>query len=978
MKLSELEAYEVLKEQELSDINSCGYIIRHKKSGARIVFISNDDDNKVFYIGFRTPPEDSTGVPHIIEHTVLCGSEKYPVKDPFVELVKGSLNTFLNAMTYPEKTIYPVASCNATDFQNLMSVYMDAVFHPNIYKYREIFKQEGWHYELEDKDAPITINGVVYNEMKGAFSSPDDVIQREILNSLFPDTAYGNESGGDPDHIPELTYEGYLDFHRRYYHPCNSYIYLYGDMDIVEKLQWMDAEYLGKYEKIELDSTIKLQKAFDAPREISKKYSISSTEDEADNTYLSYNLVIGTALDEKLYQAFDVLDYALISAPGAPLKQALIDAGIGKDIMGGYDNSTLQPTFSIIAKNTNLSEKEHFLTVIRETLEAQVKCGINKKSLLAGINSAEFRFREADFGQFPKGLLYGIQCLDSWLYDDMQPFMHLEAIETYRFLKEQVKTDYYEKLIEEYLLDNPHASVVTIVPEKGLNAKKEAELAKKLADYKASLSENEIEQLIADTRRLQEYQDEASPKEELEKIPMLKREDMKKEAALLYNETVEADGTIFVWHKMFSGGIDYLNLMFDIRDIRPEELPYLGILKAVLGYVNTENYGYADLANEINIHTGGIGSSIGIYPVVGENAAPEAEEIEFKYEIRTKVLADKLPDALRLIREILMTSKICEEKRLYEILAQLKSRLQTALSSAGHSVASIRAMSYFSRSAYYQDATGGIACFRVIADYETNFGKKKEELIEKLTGLLRRIFTAERLMVSITCEEKDFALVKAEIGMLAKALYPSTGKTGGLPEMTFEKKNEGFLEASQVQYVARAGNYAAHGYAYHGALKILKVIMGYDYLWNNIRVKGGAYGCMNGYMRNGDTYFVSYRDPKLSATNEVYNGIPAYLEQFEADERDMTKYIIGTISDMDTPLNPSAKGARSMTAYLQGISYEEIQRERSQVIGATAEDIRGLKDLVAAVLSDEAICVIGNEEMIESEKEMFGRLEHLS
>ena len=974
MKFSDLEAYELQKEQDLTDIHSCGYIIRHKKSGARIVVISNDDDNKVFYIGFRTPPEDSTGVPHIIEHTVLCGSEKYPVKDPFVELVKGSLNTFLNAMTYPEKTIYPVASCNETDFRNLMSVYMDAVFHPNIYKYREIFKQEGWHYELEDKDAPIIINGVVYNEMKGAFSSPDDVIQREILNSLFPDTAYGNESGGDPDHIPELTYEDYLNFHRKYYHPCNSYIYLYGDMDIVEKLRWMDEEYLSKYEEIPLDSTIKLQKAFDKPREVYKKYSISSTEEEKGNTYLSYNLVIGTALDKELYQAFDVLDYALISAPGAPLKQALIDAGIGKDIVGGYDSGIMQPTFSIIAKNTDLSEQERFLTVIRETLQEQVKCGINKKSLLAGINSAEFRFREADFGQFPKGLLYGIQCLDSWIYDDMQPFMHLEAIETYRFLKEQVETDYYEKLIEKYLLHNPHASVVAIIPEKGLNAKKEANLVKKLADYKASLSEEDIEQLIADTRRLQEYQEEPSPKEELEKIPMLKREDMKKEAAPLNNQVVESEGITFVLHEMFSGGIDYFNLMFDIRDLKPEELPYLGILKAVLGFVNTEHYGYADLANEINMHTGGISSNMGIYPVVGKK---DAGELEFKYEIRAKVLADKLPDAIRIIREILMTSKICEEKRLYEILAQLKSRLQVALSSAGHSVASTRAMSYFSRSAYYQDAIGGIGCFKVLADYETNFKEKKEELIEKLTGLLSRIFTAERLLVSITCEEKDFAAVKAEIRLLAKALYPSTGAARMLPDMSFEKKNEGFLDASQVQYVARAGNYAAHGYVYHGALKILKVIMGYDYLWNNIRVKGGAYGCMNGYMRNGDTYFVSYRDPKLSATNQVYNRIPEYLEQFEADERDMTKYIIGTISDMDTPLNPSAKGARSMAAYLQGISYEEIQKERNQVINATAEDIRGMKDLIAAVLSDEALCVIGNEETLESEKEMFGCLEHL-
>lgn len=974
MKLSELDAYEILEERELKDLNSIGYGIRHKKSGAKIAVISNDDDNKVFYIGFRTPPEDSTGVPHIIEHTVLCGSKQYPVKDPFVELVKGSLNTFLNAMTYPEKTIYPVASCNKKDFQNLMSVYMDAVFHPNIYQQEEIFKQEGWHYELEEEQAPITINGVVYNEMKGAFSSPDDVIQREILNSLFPDTAYGNESGGDPEHIPDLTYESYLDFHRKYYHPCNSYIYLYGDMDIAEKLQWMDQAYLSKYDQIELDSAIQVQKSFAKPVEIYRKYPISSTEPETDHTYLSYNLVVGNALDKTLYQAFDILDYALLSAPGAPLKQALVDAGIGTDIVGGYDSGTLQPTFSVIAKNTELSKKEQFLSVIRTVLEEQVKNGINKKALLAGINSAEFRFREADFGQFPKGLLYGIQCLDSWLYDDGEPFMHLEAIDTYRFLKEQVGTDYFERLVQTYLLDNTHASVVVIEPEKGLNAKRDALLEQKLADYKAGLSREQILELIADTKHLKEYQETPSPREDLEKIPMLRREDMKKEAQPLYNKVITADGVTFVHHELFSNGIDYLTLLFDIKDMEPENLPYLGILKAVLGYVDTENYSYADLANEINIHTGGIGSSIGIYPGIRER-----NTLEVKYEVRAKVLTEKLPDAINLIKEIVLTSKISDEKRLYEILAQLKSRLQAGLSSSGHSVASTRAMSYFSRAAYYQDATSGIACYKVIADLESHFEEQKAVLIQKLSDLTRKIFTAEQLMVGITCDGKDYPQVEKEVLELKNTLYPSKelNKERRLPELKLEKKNEGFLDASQVQYVARAGNYVAHGYTYHGALKILKVILGYDYLWINVRVKGGAYGCMNGYMRGGDTYFVSYRDPNLGKTNEIYDKIPEYIENFEADERDMTKYIIGTVSDMDTPLNPSAKGARSMTAYLQGLTETDLQKERDQVLNASAADIRALKGLIQSVLEDEDICVIGNEETLKNEKEMFLQLENL-
>ena len=973
MKLTDLNAYEVLEQRPLDDLHSEGCILRHKKSGARIAVIANDDDNKVFYVGFRTPPEDSTGVPHIIEHTVLCGSDKYPVKDPFVELVKGSLNTFLNAMTYPEKTIYPVASCNDKDFQNLMSVYMDAVFHPNIYKYQEIFKQEGWHYELEDEDSPITINGVVYNEMKGAFSSADDVLQRQILNSLFPDTSYRNESGGDPDFIPDLTYEAYLDFHRRYYHPCNSYIYLYGDMDVAEKLRWLDEEYLSHYKKITIDSAIREQKPFAKPVELVKKYPISSTETEEDNTYLSYNLVVGTVLDKKLYLAFDILDYALVSAPGAPVKKALLDAGIGKDITGGYDSGTMQPIFSFIAKNANGSQKEEFLSVIRETLKQQVKDGIDKKALLAGINGSEFRYREADFGQFPKGLLYGIQCLDSWLYDDMQPFMHLEASETYRFLKEQVKTDYFEQLIQIYLLDNSHASVVVIEPEKGLNAKKEEQLAKKLAAYKESLSKEEIQQLIADTKHLKQYQEEPSPREDLEKIPMLCREDMKREAAPLINQEREVDGVTVIHHSMFSNGIAYLRFLFDIRDFAVEDIPYVGLLKYVLGYVDTEHYGYAELSNEINIHTGGIGCSFGVYPhMSGE------EQMKVMFEVKTKVLMEELPEAGKLITEMIKTSVLSDEKRLLEILGQLKSRLQASLSSVAHSVASMRAMSYFSRAAYYQDAVGGILFEQKVADLAEHFEEKKADLIAKLEELTRKIFTPERMLVSVVCEEKDFVAVGREIGQLKQALYPSEGSTvRNLPPLVLEQKNEGFTDASKVQYVARTGNFKRHGFEYNGALRILKVIMGYDYLWINIRVKGGAYGCMNSYMRNGDTYFVSYRDPNLEKTNEIYDGIPEYLENFTADERDMTKYIIGTISDLDTPLNPNAKGARSMTALLQGITQEDLQRERDEVIGATEKDIRALKDMIASVLEEHNLCVIGNEEKLNEQKELFTELKNI-
>lgn len=968
MQLSELKAYEILKTENLTDIQSTGYILRHKKSGARVAVISNTDENKVFYIGFRTPPEDETGVPHIIEHTVLCGSQKFPVKDPFVELVKGSLNTFLNAMTYPDKTIYPVASCNDKDFQNLVDVYMDAVFNPNIYKHEEIFKQEGWHYELESKDAPVTINGVVYNEMKGAYSSPDEILQQEIYRALYPDNTYSKNSGGNPEHIPDLTYEEYLNFHRRYYHPVNSYIYLYGDMDMAEKLDWMDKEYLSRYDRIELDSTIPLQKAFDEKVDVTTKYPISAGESEENKTYLSYNVSVADVLDRKLYQAFDILDYALVSAPGAPLKKALIDAGIGKDISGGFDSGSLQPVFSIVAKNANASEKEQFLEIIQKTLKDLVKNGINREALLAGINSSEFRFREADFGQFPKGLLYGIQCLDSWLFEDMEPFMHLQCLDTFRFLKEQVETGYFENLIEKYLLDNKHAAIVTIVPEKGLNAKMDQKLEEKLAQYKNSLSDEEIDQLIRDTKHLKEYQEEPSPKEELEKIPMLSREDMRKEILPLSNIEKQISGIKTICHDVAANGIDYLTLMYDVSDIPAEDIPYLGVLKALLGYVDTKTYTYADLANAINIYSGGINCGMGIYPN-GEKEAP----LQVKFEVRIKTLESSLKETMSIVNEILLSSNMNDEKRLYEILAQSKARLQQSLSSAGHSVSSMRALAGFSEYAYYLDATNGITYYETVKDLEEHFDEKKQTLIAKLKQLTCQIFVTERLLISFTGDQKAFAYAEP---ILKEALQkqPAGKKAHEAARISLTRSSEAFTDASQIQYVAKVGNFADHGYHYTGALRILKLILSYDYLWINVRVKGGAYGCMSGFFRSGETYFVSYRDPNLLKTLEIYDGIPEYLRKFQADERDMTKYIIGTFSSMDTPLYPEGKGARSMNAYLQDLTEEMLQKDRDEVRNATAEDIRALADMIQSVLQDPSVCVIGNEDAIQKEAQLFDKV----
>lgn len=971
MTIHDLAEYEILDEHRVEDVQSDGFILRHKKSGARIAILSNNDDNKVFYIGFRTPPEDETGVPHIIEHTTLCGSKKFPVKDPFIELAKGSLNTFLNAMTYPDKTVYPVASCNDQDFKNLMDVYLDAVFNPNITKYEEIFKQEGWHYELTDKDDELKINGVVYNEMKGAYSSPDEVLSSQIYRSLFPDNTYSKDSGGNPEYIPKLTYEAYLDFYHKYYHPSNSYIYLYGDMDVVERLVWLDKEYLSLYDYKKVNSEINKQPAFDEIKNVEAQYSITMDDSQENKTYLSYNRVVGDTLDEMLYQAFDVLDYALVSSPGAPVKQALIDAGIGDDVYGSYDAGILQPVFSFVAKNANASQADEFESIIENTLKEVVKTGINKEALLAGINSSEFKFREADFGQFPKGLLFGLNCLDSWLFDDMKPFIHLECLGTFAKLRKAVDTDYFEKLIQEYLLDNTHGSSVTVKPKRGLGNEREEALAKELSDYKASLSDEEIKKLIEDTEHLKKYQEEPSSDEDLRKLPMLTRADMKKNAMPFSNIEDELLDVKVVRHDIESNGIDYISFLFDAGDFAQSELGYLGLFTNALGLVSTEKYSYTDLANATNIYTGGISTGTASHPDIKDR-----NNFVFKFEVKLKVLEKNLDKALELMEQMLLSSDFTDTKRLGELVAQIKARLQANLSSSGHLVAAMRSMSSFSRYALYQDELKGVAFYRSICHIEKELSESPKSVSDKLAAIAKKLFARNRMLISFTGNNEAYGNAKPSLEKVI-AGFNKMSAVGNQAEVHFNTAKEAFIDASQIQYVAKTGDFICEGYEYTGALRLLRIILSYDYLWINVRVKGGAYGCMNTFLRSGESYFVSYRDPNLSDTLDVYDRIPEYIKSFSPDERDMTKYIIGTFSALDTPMNPEAKGSRSLSAYLEGITYEQIQKERNEILNAQPEDIRRLADLVEAVLKKDSICVIGNENMIKESAGLFENVEKL-
>ena len=971
MNKDRISAYDIIKEENLKDIHSKGWLLRHKKTGARVMLIENDDENKVFNIAFRTPPKNSTGVAHILEHSVLCGSKEFPLKDPFVELVKGSLNTFLNAMTYPDKTCYPVASCNDQDFQNLMHVYLDAVFYPNIYQKEEIFRQEGWSYQLEKPEGPLKYNGVVYNEMKGAFSSPDEVLEREIMNSLFPDTPYGCESGGDPDHIPELSYEEFLEFHKTYYHPSNSYIYLYGNMDMAEKLEFLDEHYLSAFEKLEIDSSIPMQPAFEKRRDLTMEYPISESENSEGNSYLAYSTVVGEAADTLTAVAFEVLDYALLSAPGAPLKQALLDAGIGMDVYGSYDDGIRQPYFDVIAKGTDPDKKDRFLEIIQSTLTNIVKNGVNKKTLQAGINYMEFRYREADFSSWPKGLMYGLDIVGSWLYSDEKAFSHVQILPVFEKLKSLLNQGYFEELIQKYLLDNPHGSVITLVPSKGLAARREQALAEKLQKQLEGMTEEERNGLVEKTKSLVAYQESEEEPGSEKCIPMLKREDIKKEAAGFTNQELDVDGSLFLYHEVPTNGIAYLDLMFDLKKLSPEKVPYVGLLKSVLGYVDTEHYSYGELSDEINAQTGGIASGVEVFDRVDS-----IDEYKAAFSVTGKAMYSNIDVLFRMIREILNTSKLSDTKRLYEIIARVKSRAQANLVSAGHCTAVLRGASYSSPMAAFQDAMSGVAYYQFIENLEKEFDSHKEELVHTLKELMVEILRPEYLCVSYTGERETLDEVMGQVKALKMTLHTEPVKTSSEP-MHCVKKNEGFTTSGQVQYVARTGNFRKKGYEYTGALDILKVALSYDYLWMNLRVKGGAYGCMSGFKRSGESYFVSYRDPHLKRTLEIYEGIPEYVRTFQADEREMTKYIIGTISGKDIPRTPKMQGSISKTAYFCGVSEEMVQKERDQILNAQAEDIHALAPIIEAILSDDALCVVGSETAIEKEQEIFGETKPL-
>ena len=969
--IKSLKSYKIVTEKELPEVNGTGYILEHIKTKARVLIISNDDENKVFNIGFRTPPYDDSGIPHIIEHSVLCGSKKYPVKDPFVELAKGSLNTFLNAMTYSDKTVYPVASCNTTDFENLMKVYLDAVFYPNIYEKTEIMRQEGWHYELDSVDGELKYNGVVFNEMKGVYSSPEQLLNRLIEASLLKDTPYGKDSGGDPKYIPTLTQERFLDFHSKYYHPSNSYIYIYGDCDMEKELDYIDREYLSHYDYKFVDSEIGIQEPYDSIQEIDARYSVADNEDISRKTYIAYNHVVGRSVDKKMMTALSVLEYALMDAPGAPLKEALTNAGICEDSFSSFDNEIRQAIFAIIIKNSDPDKKDIFVKAVDDTI-AEL-CGRNgkaptlsHKSLEAAINNFEFKHKEGNFGRFPKGLMMGLDAFGTWLYDDAEALSVFEMNDVYTELKNEIDTGYFEELLWNTLGDNSFGTLIVLEPERGLAKKMDDDEKRELAEKKARFTEAELQEIITSTKELKRYQEIPSTREELMTVPLLNISDIEKKARKLKNDVTDIDGVTAVCHDIFTNGIGYLEFMFKTESLDVSLYPYATLLADVFKYVDTDKHSYGDLADEIDFHTGGIAFLTGIVPKVDNSAAVSY------FAIKTKALYEKLDTAIDIVKEIIFGSKLDDKKRLKEIIAEEKAGLNSELTSSGHLTTATRAMSYISKYSAYKDMTEGIGYYNFLVDLDEHFDEKADELIEKFKAVLAEVLKKDRLIISYT-GDKDISCLKDSItGFIGSiSTEPSCDRTG---DIETEIRNEGFKTASQVQYVALAGDFSKAGLTYTGALNVLQVIFSYDYLWINVRVKGGAYGSMCSFGRSGMSYLTSYRDPNLMSTYEIYKEAYKYVERFDADERDLTKYIIGAIAKLDAPMTPDSEGTFSFICYIAGLTDEMLQKERDEVLSVTNEKIRALAPYVKAVTDSGIICAIGGEDKIQEAGENFGNI----
>ena len=950
--------------ERIDEINGTAYEMKHEKSGARLIYIDSPDSNKIFNIAFRTTPHNSTGVAHIMEHSVLCGSRKFPLKEPFVELVKGSLNTFLNAMTYPDKTMYPVASKNDKDFHNLMDVYLDAVFYPRVREDAEIVMQEGWHYELENADDELTYKGVVFNEMKGVYSSPDSVLERQMMRELFPDTTYGVDSGGDPDYITDLTYEEFQEFYRVHYHPSNSYIFLYGDMNIEEQLAFLNDEYLSHFDAIDVHTEVALQAPFTEGKVVSYPYSVGSEEPTDNRTLHSFAYVLPDVTPEHSL-AFEVLTHALLTSPAAPLKQALVKAGIGSDISGYYLDSIRQPMWTVQATGSNLDKQADLQRIVESTLQELCDKGLDKELLEASLNSIEFALRESDFGGRPIGLAYIIRMMDNWLYDN-DPLELLHYEEALTNIRKGLAGTYFEDLIRHSILNNNHKVLVSIYPERGLQERKDAEVKEHLANVKANMTSEEIEAIVEQTKRLKIRQETPDSDEALASIPLLELSDLNPNIEAVERRESKIGNTTVHFVPTFTKGINYVGLYFKLNCLTEEELFYADILSDILGRIDTSERGYEALAKDINMNLGGLSSDITAISKDGKR-----DEFTPLMIVRAKALHSKLPDLCRLINEVVKKADYSDDQRLTELVQESKAIWDNEAFRRGNSIVSQRVMAQVSAVGKFRD-NGNLGYYQKISELASN-PAALPLLPEKLAEVARKIFRANNVDIMFVGEEGELEAFEKLMKPFVET-WDATDLSDDVLQISRLSGNDGIVTAGKVQYVAQGGNFIDHGFKHVGPMSVLETILRYEYLWIRIRVQGGAYGAFANFYDDGNMIFCSYRDPNLLETLNVYKELPQYLRDFTLTDREMRKYIIGTMSSLDLPMTPALRGPRAMGMYFSGAKLEDKVEFRKQVIACKPEDIVALADVVEPVLNDNHICTMGNEQKIKDAGNVFDNI----
>ncbi|PWD99995.1 insulinase family protein [Marinilabilia rubra] len=953
--------FKLIENRFVKEVNANCLFFQHEKSGARLMKIAADDANKLFAVSFKTTPGHDYGTPHILEHSVLNGSENFPVKSPFDLLMKGSLKTFLNAMTGSDFTTYPVASMNQKDYFNLMHVYMDAVFKPLLHSDPKILKQEGWHYELDSLEGDIVYKGVVYNEMKGAFSSPERQLNYHSYKMLFPNNTYGVSSGGHPQAIPQLTYEYFKEFHKRYYHPSNSFVLLYGNADLEKELSFLDKEYFSGYEVSDKKVEIPLQTAFETRKSAEKAYSIPIGSDTENQTFLNYTFVAGRNTDQDLVMALDVLSDALVNHQSSPLRLALQEANIGKDVYAWVDDSK-QNVFSITVKNANPEDKEEFEQILFETMNDAVKTGFDKETIEGIVNRKEFRLREGNTPQ--KGMMYLFSLKNSILFGD-DPYSGLEFEKPLAQLKTGIENGMLENTLQKYFIDNPHALLMVLKPQPGLENEIAEKTKEKLAKYKASLSKEELQKLIDETQELKAHQKKEDSPEAVATVPMLSLSDISHDVQW-YEPLEKKAADIPVLHfSDFTNNIAYNRLFFDMYALPKELIPYGNLLAEVMGQMNTENYNFGELDNALNIHTGGFSTYVTSYleNYSDDNLMPQ-------FVITAKSTIAKTDKLLELTSEILNNSKFNDPERLKDVLVRHQSQVESSVKNNGVSYAITRLNSYYTNRGVFSELTGGLNYYNFVTELTRNFDSKKEEIIKNLQTTADLLFNRKNLTAGITCSDENYTQFQEGFTGFAEQL-PDEDITKNQWVFDLGAKNEGLMSSSMVQYVTKGYDFKKLGYEWDGKMRVLNQILSRDYLQNKIRVMGGAYGGWARISPTGVTYFASYRDPNLTETIENYNAAPEFLKTFDADEKEMTRFIIGTISNMDRPTTASQRGAMAFNNYFTKQTKTKMEEERNAVLSTTSEDIQNYAGIIEDVMNQDILCAYGNDQKIETNKEIF-------